>query len=46
MEYSSSPETQEITAHMNIFMFNQVKYTSYEENLILQDLTSSTQLKR
>jgi len=39
------PETQEITTHMTIFMFSQVKYASYEENWILQDLTASIQLK-
>jgi len=30
---------------MNIFTFSQVKYASYEENCILQDLTASIQLK-
>jgi hypothetical protein len=30
---------------MNIFMFSQVKYASYEENWLLSDLTTSIQLK-
>jgi hypothetical protein len=38
-------ETQETTAHMNIFMFSQAKYTRYEENWLLQDLTASIQMK-
>jgi hypothetical protein len=30
---------------MNIFMFSQVKYASYEESCFVHDLTASIQLK-
>ena len=43
--YPTLTETQETTAHMNIFMFSQVKYASYEENWFLQDLTAFIQWK-
>jgi hypothetical protein len=36
-------ETQVTAAHVNIFMFSQVKYASYEENWFLQNLTASIQ---